>query len=262
MWDRLDLLFSDVPDEWGTIEDFVNRFRNEWDTNQIIIGNAPVTTWDDLRNIEEHVINESFGFGRGTGVGRRIKRILNRLISHSVFVNERSENQVYLGEKIKGIKAGDVFVIDIFRLPPHTKSFVVGDVMRSIDELFGEKSKEELPAVIILIDELNTFAPKSSKNALTKQIREIASKGRSRGTVLFGAEQFKSEVDEQIIGNCSVHAIGRTSGIEVKKPVYLLEESIKQSITTLEKGELVLAFPTWRRPVKIIFPRPCCKKME
>ncbi len=113
------------------------------------------------------------------------------------------------------------------------------------------------------MDELNSFAPCRGNDAITLQIREIASKGRSRGTILFGAEQFKSEVDEQTIGNCSVHVTGRTGSSELSKPVYnFLTRNMKISVSALPKGELVLSFPTWRSPVKIVFPRPCVKKKD
>jgi DNA helicase HerA-like ATPase len=117
--------------------------------------------------------------------------------------------------------------------------------------------------MVILIDELNSFAPAGSTTAITEQIVEIARKGRSRGTILFGAEQFKSEIHDQIVGNCGTHAIGRTGSAEIRKSAYaFLDQKSKQNIMALGKGEIVLSTPTWRSPIKIRFPRPPYKKMR
>jgi hypothetical protein len=81
--------------------------------------------------------------------------------------------------------------------------------------------------------------------------------------ILFGAAQFKSEVHDQIYGNCSVHVIGRTGSAEVRKRAYaFLDEKSKQNVMALGKGEIVLSTPTWRSPIKIIFPRPAYRKIE
>jgi hypothetical protein len=272
--DRLDLLFADTPDPYYTLDAFARSFQRDWEAGRLRLegsigrgrGATPqsqdISTWEDLRNVNHQLLSSALNLH--AMVPPRIVRETNRLTSSSLFVNQRGSDIKYLGEEIKKINPGDVFVIDIFRLSDSTQAFVVGDVMRSIEELYREKSGSELPkALIILVDELNSFAPSRSENAITTQIKEIASKGRSRGTVLFGAEQFKSEVHDQIIGNCSVHAIGRTGSAELSKYSYaFLESDVKKSIATLIKGELVLSFPVWRYPIKIVFPRPCCKKMD
>ncbi len=142
-----------------------------------------------------------------------------------------------------------------------TQPFVVGDVMRSIDELYRDSTATDKPSKIILfVDELNTIAPSNSSSAITEQIVEIARKGRSRGTILFGAEQFKSDIHDQIVGNCGTHAIGRTGSAEIRRSAYtFLDEAAKQNVMKLGQGEIVLSTPTWRSPIKIGFPRPTYK---
>jgi hypothetical protein len=180
-----------------------------------------------------------------------------------LFVNNRSSKEVYLGSKIKDIKAGEIFVIDIARVHSRTQPFIVGDVMRSIDQMYREGEKTLPNRMVILIDELNSFAPAGSATAITEQIVEIARKGRSRGTILFGAEQFKSEIHDQIVGNSSTHAIGRTGSAEIRKSAYaFLDQKSKQNVMALQKGEIVLSTPTWRSPIKIRFPRPPYKIMR
>jgi len=274
VYSRFDLLFADVMDPYFTIDTFTSRVREDWDriTRRLVIGSrtptgrgagaAIVTNWDDLRNVDNQILANAYNLHATTPP--RIKRELTRLTSSALFTNTRSTTEVYLGDEIKKISAGDIYVVDINRVPTRTQPFVVGDVMRSIDDLYRLEDSKKLPAkLIILIDELNSFAPAGSASAITEQIVEIARKGRSRGMVLFGAEQFKSEVHDQIHGNCSVHVIGRTGSAEIRKRAYaFLDEKSKHNVMALGKGEIVLSTPTWRSPIKIIFPRPAYRKIE
>ena len=151
-----------------------------------------------------------------------------------------------------------MYVVDIFRLHSRWQPFVVGDVMRSVDQMYREGLNGKMPEkLIIFIDELNSIAPSGSNTAITQLIVEIARKGRSRGTILFGAEQFKSEIHDQIVGNCGTHAIGRTGSAEIRRSAYgFLDDQSKQNVMALGKGEIVITTPTWRSPIKIKFPRP------
>ena len=46
----------------------------------------------------------------------------------------------YLGNEIKNIKAGEVFVIDVATISSfEEQAFVVGDVMKSIDEMYSSR---------------------------------------------------------------------------------------------------------------------------
>ena len=117
--------------------------------------------------------------------------------------------------------------------------------------------------MVVFIDELNFFAPSVAGSAITDQIIEIAAKGRSRGLSLFGAEQFKSDVHDQVVGNSSNHAIGRIGSAEIRKPAYaFLDERSRESVMNLSKGEMLLSTPTWRNAIKIIFPRPAYKRLR
>lgn len=274
VYDRFDLLFADVEDPYHTVDTYNSKVRDDWNQGrgEIVIaagaagyfrgGHSVVRTWTDLRDVDRQLLQHAFNLHAVTPP--RIKRELTRLTSSPLFVNNRQEDWVYLGEKIKEIESGKVFVIDIANVHSRTQPFVVGDVMRSIDELYRDPSIENRPSKIILfIDELNTVAPAGSTSAITEQIVEIARKGRSRGTILFGAEQFKSDIHDQIAGNCGTHAIGRTGSAEIRRrPYSFLDENAKQNIMNLTKGEIVLSTPTWRSPIKIGFPRPTYKTLK
>lgn len=270
---RFDLLFADTPDPYFTLDTFNTRVREDWTNGQLVIRpqnparrgqmgiGAVVRTWDDLRAVDNDLLVQAYNLHPVTPP--RIKRELNRLTSSPLFVNNRSSRELYIGCEIRNIRAGDVFVIDIARVPTRTQPFIVGDIMRSIDQMYREGNADLPKKLIMLIDELNSFAPAGSSTAITEQIVEIARKGRSRGTILFGAEQFKSEIHEQIAGNSSIHALGRTGSAEIRKSAYaFLDQKSKQNVMALQKGEIVLSTPTWRSPIKIRFPKPPYKLLK
>ena len=262
----LDLLFAEVPDTSFTIDAFTSFVRNNWQGGGITFtGNrgppisTTATTWQQLLNTQDNHIAMSVYNLPTHATPPRLKRELRRLTSHPMFVSARSAGEVCLGEEIKkNVKSGRISVVDIYRIPTVDRPFVIGEVMRQIEDLYREKPLAELPHLAIFIDELNTFAPATDPpNDVTRQIIEIASKGRGRRTALVGVQQFKSEVHRQVWGNCSLHVIGKVGSAELNTPPYReLTQQAKNTVTGLRQGEMLLSFKGWRGPIKIIFPRP------
>ena len=53
---------------------------------------------------------------------------------------DKKKTSTYLGNEIKKIKAGEVFVIDVATISSfEEQAFVVGDVMKSIDEMYSAR---------------------------------------------------------------------------------------------------------------------------
>jgi len=267
-YDKLDLLFSEVPDPYHTMDAFIAHIQRYWDRGRVTFeyreGNqrrtATVATWNQLLNIPDTVIAQAVYGSRTHPTPPRIKRELRRLTSHSTFVDRRSSNEVYLGEAVRqNIQPTHISVVDIWRVHSRNWPFIIGDVMRNVEEMYRERDPSELPHLIIFMDELNTFAPAGERepNPVTEQIIEIARKGRARRTALFGAQQFKSEVHKQVWGNCTLHIIGRTGSAELRTVPYgELDERTKNSILNLRQGEMVLSFRVWRYPIRVTFPKP------
>ena len=260
VYHSLDLLFAEVPDPQFTIDAFVRYVRDNWQSGRVQFDRRSASTWDDLINLPDQEISQAVYNMPRHSTPPRIKRELRRLTSYSIFVNQRSANEVYLGEAVRNnIQPGHISVIDIYRVPSINWPFIIGDVMRNIEQLYRETELRELPHLLIFIDELNTFAPAGERepNPVTEQIIEIARKGRARRTALFGAQQFKSEVHKQVWGNCTLHVIGRTGSAELRTAPYgELNDYTKNQILNLRQGEMVLSFKVWRYPIKVIFPRP------
>ena len=75
------------------------------------------------------------------------------------------------------------------------QSFVIGDVLKSIDELYAAQTDTSLHSkqhikkpkyVLIFVDEINRFLPKDRymNSAVEEQITKTLITGRSRGTIL------------------------------------------------------------------------------
>jgi DNA helicase HerA-like ATPase len=278
---RLDLLFHGVPDPYLTMRGIIDWIMDNYKQQQtygihfqrdvadsrgniIRRRNAPVRTWEDLRLFENYP-SEVVRYMR---TAWRFRGLLRQFTSSPLFVPSRVQDEVYLGEEIKRIKAGEIWVIDIAKITDEREqAFIIGDVMRSLDEMYGERSREEIPSkIIIYIDELNRYAPRVGRfeevSPVTQQIREIARTGRSRGTVLFTAQQFMSSVDRQIIENSAMQVVGRSGSSELASDIYrFLDPEIKEIATRLKKGELIVSHPTFRRPIKIKFPKPYYKRI-
>ncbi|MEM3385758.1 MAG: ATP-binding protein [Nitrososphaeria archaeon] len=273
VYEELDLLFSDVHDPYHTIDAFITYVQRYWQNNGVAFEYEErgqkkkyiAKTWTELIDAPEQVVSQAVYGSKTHATPPRIKRELRRLTNYSIFVSKRGSNEVYLGEAIKqSIKPGKINVIDIYRVPSRNWPFIIGDVMRNIEQMYREKDLTEIPPLIIFIDELNTFAPASETvNPVTELIIEIARKGRARKTALFGAQQFKSEVHKQIWGNCTLNIIGRTGSAELRTAPYgELDENTKNSILNLAQGEMVLSFRVWRYPIKVTFPKPPYKRLK
>ena len=263
--DRLDLLLANEDDSTGTLESCVNY---------IINGQEPfqnVTTWQTLlEKIDECTRTHSNGGNKNeiqVTSWRKFKRCVSKAIKNGMFnmnLNDKT-NEIDLTEEISNnLRDGQVMVIDIARLDDNAQSFVFGSVARAIYDLKLGSDRDNIPDKIVLfVDELNkyasTYVPKSSP--ILKQLLDIAERGRSLGTILFGVEQFRSAIHDRVKGNCATQAYGRTNAIEVSKPDYRYIPKVYQNMMTrLTPGEYILSNPAMRSLVNVKFPKPAYKQ--
>ena len=116
--------------------------------------------------------------------------------------------------------------------------------------------------LILFIDELNKYGPAQAPPevaSLKTRLIDISARGRSIGMILFGAEQFKSRVDQNIIGNISTEVYGKTKEAELGEPLYKeLSEEIKGKIRRFGKEDKLLDHELYDAPVFVKMPRPPC----
>jgi len=112
--------------------------------------------------------------------------------------------------------------------------------------------------VAIFVDELNKFAPAGKGFSPIKNfIVEITARGRSMGLTLIGAQQFASQIDEEVLGNCSTFLIGKSEEFETSQKFYRrIPEGLRNRIGYLKQGELVFIHDPLQMPLVINFPKP------
>ena len=269
----LDLLLSDVRDEYHTVDSFTRFVVRDWNEDNDrweIKGNYQrykgqqvqvelnASTWKELRELFDYNADDISGvYGLAASTVGRIKREIGRLTQSSIFVENRGTREHFIREVIRNSKPGQTIVIDIAKLERSEQTFVIGEVFRELGNIINLETEENHKQAIVVVDELNTLAPAKQQSPLKEQIIEVARKGRSVGFIIFGAEQFASEVDDQIIGNSALRVLGRTSAMEISSPAYSnYSRQEKNTVMMLRKGEMLISYPVFRSNVKIRFPRP------
>ena len=264
--ERLDLLFSEISDPQGTIESIVGYLRDspnliQRKANEALAAGHPIRTWEDLRAFDDYpdkVVTHPYSL-------RRFQRHLTRMTRGNPLFPDAAGEAVNLGDELSRLRGGGVYVVDMAKIgSTEEQAFIVGDVVSRLEESYLSNDPNRPRKVVLLIDELNRYAPKGERlSAVAEQIIEIARTGRSRGVVLFGAEQFKSAVNRQVTENSSTHVVGRTGSQELEEAAYrFVDKTTRSSIGRLSKGELVLAHPLFRQPVRVVFPRPAYRRQE
>jgi uncharacterized protein len=93
------------------------------------------------------------------------------------------------------------------------------------------------------------------RNTVAEQIMKTIITGRSRHTILFSAQQFKSTVDYSLHENTGLHITAKVGPSELSSmPYNIIDQSTKMNIVRLNKGELVMVHSAFRHPIKITFP--------
>ena len=120
-----------------------------------------------------------------------------------------------------------------------------------------ERDELQVEHVIVFVDELNKFAPRLGETLLKRTLIEISARGRYIGFVLFGAQQFRSKVDDEVVGNTATSLYGRMDAEEIIAPPYrMFSDTVKEKLSALEKGELLLRHPHFKQPIFVRFPVP------
>jgi DNA helicase HerA-like ATPase len=86
---------------------------------------------------------------------------------------------------------------------------------------------------------------------------DISERAANLGLVLFGAEQFRSQVHRRVVGNAGTQLFGRMDMDELATPGYqILTPATKSKLATLPIGELMVRHPHFTQPIFVRFPKP------
>ncbi|MDQ3841777.1 MAG: hypothetical protein M3262_04410, partial [Actinomycetota bacterium] len=148
-------------------------------------------------------------------------------------------------------------VVDISRLTGVPQDLVVTKVIKSVWEM-AEQGKLGVDKLVIFVDELNKYAPSGSRSTPLKDtLVDISARGRHLNLTLFGAQQFRSKVDDEVVGNAATSLYGRIGDEEITNSSYRsFSSTTRDELLQLEKGRLLLRHAHYAVPVFGRFPRP------
>ena len=257
--ERLLLLFEDMDDPNSTLVSCAeycigNTSRNApWSTLRL-----NVNEWAD-KTPDQKIPVVSW---------RRFSRIFRQRTQNRMFTEEGVRagdyKQVFLAEKLRDLQPGHVAVVDIAELPDFLQGFVVADIISVLRDARTPGVEEDdidlvsrRGTVILFADELNKFTPRQGgARSLVRYLREISERGRSEGIILFGAEQFRTSVDDRVTGNSSTHVFGRTTAVEAQKDPEIKGRPQSKRVPFLRKGEILVSHTRFSSgTLKLRFPR-------
>ena len=150
-----------------------------------------------------------------------------------------------------------VYVVDVASLEEDAQDLIFARVVSKLREHL-ERRDLGVSHLIVFVDELNKYAPGDGQDTyVRKMLLDIAERGRYLGLVLFGAQQFRSQVHRRVVGNSGTALYGRMDPDELATPGYsVISPATRTKLATLEKGQLMVRHPHFTQPIFVRFPRP------
>lgn len=199
---------------------------------------------------DEQNIIKQFGTATWWAVYRRLLKVLDE--GKKIFTKDDIDGQPL---KIVRNKTAPPQVVDISQLPYSLQRFVVGSILKQAVQ--ARKSVDAVPNLryVIMLDELNRFAPRGAKDELTQLLEQVATEMRSQGVILLGAQQMASQVSSKVVEMASIRALGRTGSAELTDKIWsVLEKSTKEKASKLTNAEKLVWQPTFRQPMLVKLP--------
>src|SRR5918992_805789 len=150
-----------------------------------------------------------------------------------------------------------VYVVDVASLEEDAQDLIFARVVSKLREHL-ERRDLGVSHVVVFVDELNKYASYDGPDTyVRKMLLDIAERGRYLGLVLFGAQQFRSQVHRRVVGNSGTALYGRMDADELSTPGYaILSPATRTKLATLDKGQLMVRHPHFTQPIFVRFPRP------
>ena len=245
LYDLEEYLTDETTDKTGQI---VRRLKE----------NAGVATFEQLVEWLKKDGAAEIGGDHHKATRQKVSRKLRKLLYESGGVL-RLKDQNGTPLDVRRTRTSGPIVVDLNGLAgrPALQRFVVAAALRQMTE--ERTGSNVIPGLryIVLLDELNRFAPKGGRDPITKLIETVAAEMRSQGIILFGAQQQASLVSARVIENASIKALGATGRLELTSDVWGgLSDSAKRRAEALEPKEKLLIAPGFRQPMNLIVPFP------
>ncbi len=240
--------------EWGDLDDKLSGFIYEMRNRQIASLNQAFELFDQIDAEIADSGKESWN-GHHKATIAKARNRFNGL--HDKFGGLLSRGMVNYGglpRVDEEFHDQELRVIDIANCNSNVQEILVTKV---INEVWNKAEQQKLgvDTVVIFVDELNKYAPAGGQGGLRDTLVDIAARGRHLNVVLFGAEQFRSKVDDEILGNCGTSFYGRVGDEELTNAAYRsLSETTKHELLGLRKGTILARHAHFRAPLFGTFP--------
>lgn len=135
----------------------------------------------------------------------------------------------------------DPIVIDIADLDGGIQRFIVAAIIERVKR-HRERNAERPQRYLIVLDELNRFAPKGGTDDVSKLFEHVAAQLRSQGILLFGAQQKASSVSTIVWENAATKVLGRTGAVELSADMWrqALPAATRTRAANLQMDEKIL----------------------
>ena len=264
--DLLPFLFADAEDDRAQYTMVVYnvmaqlRLAEKSGTGAAVVDGVTVRTFRELADLITDRVqsDEHSRLWAGPAIGRgTINAFVRRLQGSIRHVGRLVRSDVADPDRHRiDVDRNQVTVVDLHNLNDRAKRFVVGVTLkRAFDakELAGQA--DEL--LMVVLDELNKYAPREGASPIKEILLDVAERGRSLGVILIGAQQTASEVERRIIANSSIRVVGRLDSAEAAREEYgFLPGVHRQRATILKPGTMILSQPELPVPLVLEFPFP------
>ena len=187
-----------------------------------------------------------------------IRKVRNRLVN----ISTRCAGLVTDSGDVSDLPFGNfadrtVYVVDVASLEEDAQDLIFARIVTKLREHL-EKRDLGVNHVVLFVDELNKYAPGEGPDTyVRKMLLDVAERGRYLGLVLFGAQQFRSQVHRRVAGNSGTALYGRMDADELATAGYgILAPAVKTKLASLDKGQLMVRHPHFTQPIFVRFPRP------
>jgi len=263
--DLMPFLFADAEDDRAQYTTVVYnvmaqlRKAEPTETGAAVVDGVKVTTFRELADlVTERVQSDEHrylwaGPAMGTGTVNAFVRRLQASVRH---IGRLVRADVPDPQRHRVTLDSQVTVVDLHNLNDRAKRFVVGVTLnRAFEDKERAGQSEEL--LLVVLDELNKYAPREGSSPIKDVLLDVAERGRSLGVILIGAQQTASEVERRIIANSSIRVVGRLDSAEAGREEYgFLPAVHRQRATIVKPGTMILSQPELPVPLVLEFPFP------
>lgn len=158
----------------------------------------------------------------------------------------------------RGADAADQPPVSVVHLTPlheFAQRFVVGTLLAQT--FAAKEAGTRHPIDLVVLDELNKYAPREGWSPIKETLIDIAQRGRSLGVILVGAQQQASLVAPEITQNAAVRISGRLDPAEAERPEYgWLTPAARARARLLMQGRMMVSQPSVPTALAVELPFP------